>query len=343
MRRGFGSGGAVLGAASNRLRFAPQIEALFQLESDAGGEITGFGMPEVSKAHPQQRALNLAHDVLGDWIVRDQGERNTCSAFCVAAVAELTDFHAAEIDTPPDYSEEYLYSKISQIGLEELIKGIKKEDIAYLVATGGRFLLQAREALRTGALISEDDFPYEPSRDEGETANIAAFTPTGFVRAPDAVSQMVDIDVKAGLQINEDRRWLSSADDAGDAIDDLAARFITLLQDKKPIAAGFPSLSNGDYDIWFGHKVIENGEVGYPSLPKLQEMGINGGHSVCIVGYNTNGFDPGDGVFIFRNSFGTRFASNPDTTSKWQPPAPGYGTIPFRDVRLCCLDYLHLA
>ena len=48
-----------------------------------------------------------------------------------------------------------------------------------------------------------------------------------------------------------------------------------------------------------------------------------GGHAVCLVGYQDSASSPGGGYFIVRNSWGTGWAYA-------SPYGPGYGTIPYQ-------------
>jgi hypothetical protein len=86
------------------------------------------------------------------------------------------------------------------------------------------------------------------------------------------------------------------------------------LDQGKPVVLGVQTFPNWDYP-----SVSETGEITMP-LPRMQP---DGGHAICVVGYEERGGVPGGGAFIFRNSWGR----------KWARPhgrfGPGYGTLFF--------------
>lgn len=326
----FGTGGAILATSLDKLR-----RYLVPCEP----------APSTSPNPPH---INLASALIdsGSWPVRHQGHRNTCSAFCAVTLAELTAFHEKGQLPVTDYSEEFLYAMIDEVDYCDVVAGVTEREIALFDETGARFLAQANKALTVGALVDETDMPY----DTDDTADPAAVaTPsknlveqaktTGLANMVNLISPKKD----GELTIGPKRQWVASKDDSPEVLE-LVPIFIELLQNKRPIAAGFPLLVGSDHDIWFGSRAFETGHVFYPTLENKDDMEIEGGHSVCIVGYDTRGFDEGDGVFIFRNSFGQDFGwLNDDGPAPLRPPAKGYGTIAFRDVEWFCLEFMYRA
>ena len=72
------------------------------------------------------------------------------------------------------------------------------------------------------------------------------------------------------------------------------------------------------FTYWFSEPTHSSGDVRLP-LPGEK---IEGGHAMCMVGYQTDPDVPGGGYFLVRNSWG------PDWGSK-SPVAPGHARIPF--------------
>jgi C1A family cysteine protease len=97
------------------------------------------------------------------------------------------------------------------------------------------------------------------------------------------------------------------------------------LEEGKPFVLGVLTFPSWDYP-----SVADTGEISMP-LPGVQ---ADGGHAVCVVGYEMRDGIPGGGAFIFRNSWG----------EKWARPqgrfGGGYGTLFFEYVRLYGLDAL---
>jgi hypothetical protein len=90
-----------------------------------------------------------------------------------------------------------------------------------------------------------------------------------------------------------------------------------LLDAGRPFALGVRT-----YPSWEYPSVADSGEVPMP----LPRMNPDGGHAVCVVGYEVRSGVPGGGAFIFRNSWGKTWARR----SRFRP---GYGTLFFEYVR----------
>lgn len=92
------------------------------------------------------------------------------------------------------------------------------------------------------------------------------------------------------------------------------------LAESKPIAFAVPV-----YTSWFTEPTRSTGDIRLP-LPGEK---LEGGHAMCMVGYEADNETPGGGYFIVRNSWGTSWASQSLT-------APGHARIPFEYIRQLC-------
>ncbi|MEO0401096.1 MAG: C1 family peptidase [Pseudomonadota bacterium] len=287
---------------------------------------------------------NLATPLIDNraWPVPDQERRNTCAAFCASAMAELTDFHATGANTVVNYSEEFLYSAISRVPYREAVQDVSRKDIKRFQSQGVRFLAQAKIALQAGALVPDDAMAYDPDLAIHKVKDIppAVQEIAALQMRPTATNKKVR-KVNDELFVGQGRPWAASKDSDVEHVD-VVPEFVKLLAENKAIAAGFPLLSGGNYDIWFDDDVVKTGRIRYPSATKLADMPIEGGHSVCIVGYDTENAEPGGGVFIFRNSFADRFGWRPKKFSDAPALPKGYGYISFYDVDVFCMEFLHL-
>ena len=92
------------------------------------------------------------------------------------------------------------------------------------------------------------------------------------------------------------------------------------LADGHPVAFSIPV-----FDSW--HSTFVNPEVEHSGdIPNpIPNEIANGGHAMCLVGYEDSNDDPaaGGGRFLLRNSWGTTWASGSSTG------IPGYGTISY--------------
>jgi hypothetical protein len=86
----------------------------------------------------------------------------------------------------------------------------------------------------------------------------------------------------------------------------------------KPVVLAVKTFSSWDYP-----SVGQTGEIPMP----IPGSNSDGGHAICVVGYELNANVPGGGAFIIRNSWGTA----------WGKPqgrfGPGYGTLFFEYVK----------
>jgi hypothetical protein len=94
------------------------------------------------------------------------------------------------------------------------------------------------------------------------------------------------------------------------------------LDEGRPVVLGVLTFSNWDFPA-----AANTGEISLP-LPLSQP---DGGHAVCLVGYEPRPNAPGGGVFLFRNSW----------SKSWAPGSryrAGYGTLFFEYVRQYALE-----
>jgi len=85
------------------------------------------------------------------------------------------------------------------------------------------------------------------------------------------------------------------------------------LADGSPIAFAVPV-----YTYWFTEPVRRTGDIRLPLPGDHRE----GGHAMCMVGYEEDPQVPGGGYFLIRNSWGTSWASQSSIS-------PGYARLPF--------------
>ncbi len=91
----------------------------------------------------------------------------------------------------------------------------------------------------------------------------------------------------------------------------------TALDAGRPVVLSVKTFPNWDFDV-----VAQTGEI---SLP-FPGSNSDGGHAICLVGYELNPEFPGGGAFLFRNSWGTGWAKKEGRFG------PGYGTLYFEYV-----------
>jgi hypothetical protein len=113
-------------------------------------------------------------------------------------------------------------------------------------------------------------------------------------------------------------RWSNAKDcKAGDL-----AAIRAILDEGRPVVLGVETYSNWDFPT-----VADTGEITMP-LPGSRP---DGGHAICVVGYEARPGVPGGGVLIFRNSWGKTWAQQ----CRYRP---GYGTLFYEYVRLYAVD-----
>jgi hypothetical protein len=89
------------------------------------------------------------------------------------------------------------------------------------------------------------------------------------------------------------------------------------LAGNQPVAFAVPV-----FTYWFTEPVRSGGDIRLPLASDHQE----GGHAMCMVGYEDDPSVPGGGYFVIRNSWGTHWASHSSV-------AAGYARLPYDYIR----------
>lgn len=98
---------------------------------------------------------------------------------------------------------------------------------------------------------------------------------------------------------------------------------------KKAISAKcLPYVSVRFYDSIWNSRTNERGTI---NMPLIGENTV-GCHAICLVGYFEDHFMPGNGAFIFKNSWGESWAHNSYVSRR------GYGAIPYKYMESYCIE-----
>lgn len=162
----------------------------------------------------------------------------------------------------------------------------KKHD---LVPGEGTFIRVAMNRLEQDGIPAESEWPYNPNPIPGNEGHDPA--PAGIL----AKATPNRINSSSGLSATN--------------VDGLRR----VLVNGSPVAFSVPV-----YTHWFTEPTHSTGDVRLP-LPGEK---VEGGHAMCMVGYQVDANVPGGGYFMVRNSWGTGWASQ-------SAVAPGYARIPF--------------
>ncbi len=257
--------------------------------------------------------------LLGDarWRLREQGRRPTCIPFAVAAMLEHPHHLAGEDD--PDLSEQYLFW------------AMKNRSPSGIAAPQHHKLRQAMEALSLAGICAEDDQPYIAALPDPTWATGA--TPSAAVQAKAYKDRWTD------PVIYDDEP--EDAQGPG-----TAARVLALLRQGRATAIALPMMRDpkaapGENN-WRSRSALLYGKVPDP-MPGMVE---DGGHAVCILGFLPDQRERMGGYFLFRNSWGARFAEFPHTDIQdGVPPVgrQGHGLISARHLDRFCWELLSLA
>jgi hypothetical protein len=163
----------------------------------------------------------------------------------------------------------------------------KKHDM--LPDAEGTFIRVAMDRLDVDGIPVESDWPYNPNPIPGNEAHDPA--PAGI------------------LDKANPYRISSSSGLSATNVDSLRQA----LANESPVAFTVPV-----YTYWFTEPANSSGDIRMP-LPGEK---VEGGHAMCMVGYETDPNVPGGGYFLIRNSWGTGWASQ-------SVIAAGYARIPF--------------
>jgi hypothetical protein len=228
--------------------------------------------------------------------IRNQFHRGTCVAFTTAALLEAQIL----LDTRQqiDLSEQYVYSAARQNDPD------LRED--------GTYPQYALDGLLQRGACLERLWPYNAHNDWGQSLTFHA--PNYSLKDLDTDAQAHRITGYSTLLAND--------------VDDVKLALVR----KQPVAIGVPVYK----DAWFNGFTEMTGELQMP-LTRPNSDGtetlldtVSGGHAVPLIGYrdtpdpnNVADYRPGGGYFIFKNSWGTTWASSNANDG------PGFGILPY--------------
>lgn len=241
---------------------------------------------------------------LPNWPVRNQEQRGTCVAFGAAAGVEH--HRSAAGPGTPDYSEQFLYHRIKTASRDPHPN------------TDGTWLEFAGDMLAAHGICAEPLHPYDRP---GPINPVSGAAPSARAVA--------DAKGRIGRPSTYQRRPGSPA-----------AIILSLLQNGGPVAASLPvfedptTLANN----WTTRVGWLYGRVFDPPIQSV----ANGGHCVCITGFQPDPAEPTGGYFVFRNSWGPAWSANSPVPGQSHAPEPGYGEISATYVDNYCWELLQM-
>ena len=244
------------------------------------------------------------------WPVRDQRPRGTCVAFGVSACLEFVQYHAGPVGE--NLSEQFLYwaARTMTDNPDPLDEKI--------------WLRNAAKALREVGICTDAVWPYQA----GQSG--AAVGPNPDARAiADAATRKVELS-------RYYNKTCHSEPSCG-----VAALLVDCLKAGRPAAICLPVLkdastpddapTNWDWDDGQLYGIVAD------PLPEWIECG---GHCVCVTGWEPDPTEPLGGFFIFRNSWGSDWATRAPSTVEPRVPAPGYGRISASHIEARCWELI---
>ncbi len=261
-------------------------------------------------APPAGGAIDLR---VPNWPIRDQADRETCIAFASAACAERVSYNPGT-GGPTILSPQFLYSVIKTQTQDRLVDAGQETT----------FLQFARDALRDFGICSEQTWPYVPT--------LASYLlPTGGTPPSEAAV------AAAAANRFPPQNYQQPQGQPG-----VADQIIASLQANRPVAVSLPMFSDPEQKgetNWTNASATLYGHVMNP--PATSESQSDA-HAVCIVGFvpTSDSTEP-RGYFIFRNSWGTSWASRAPSTSGYAPE-PGYGDLSASYVDQYLLEMLEI-
>lgn len=251
-----------------------------------------------------------AFDQLERFPADDQGIRGTCVAFSAAGMFEMMSSLSLRKRKPFRLSHQYLYYRTKSTDQSP----INEE---------GSSLGAAMRVLKTDGCCLEKDLKYEPHHDLRQMYRIKGHRPEAseqrLIKNAEKykIGSFREIESNPGL-VDSIKRELCS---------------------NRPVGVGTAVFELA----WYNTLALRNGEIALPITDQsIQPPAILdnplGGHAIVLVGYrdnsripNAQSHRPGGGYFIFRNSWGKRWA--------WQSADhPGYGRIPYEYLMRFCLE-----
>ena len=240
--------------------------------------------------------------------IRDQGSRGTCVAFAATALREFFEgVHSG-------FSENYLYWGCKQID------GIKNQSGTYIKCSVEWITGDVSPDHEDDAGIClEKYWPYEKQKGENETNG----DPSNEARADAPRHRGKSFVGYLSSDVNGIKAALAGIHDG---------------EGGSPLTFGIPV-----FNSWYRNPVtIQTGRI---PMPLPNETWI-GGHAMLLTGYVDDGRFPGGGVFIFRNSWSERWASETIELSESggqtiEVPA-GYGILPYAFIEKYGRDFYTL-
>lgn len=241
------------------------------------------------------------------WPVRNQQNRGTCVAFGSTACMEHLCAMQSSDHTVTDLSEQFLYWAIKDHSNDP----VKTSD--------GTWLEYARDMLRTDGICTEDLWSYV-----GSPVNPVSGQ-TGSDPSDAAKSDAGNREVSATCY----QRNPTGA----------AAIVCQLLQNNRPVAVCLPVFKDPlvPQHGWGTPVAMAYGRI----LNPPPTSSVFGGHCVCVTGYVADASEPTGGYFIFRNSWGTGWASQAPAAGYYSPEQ-GYGEISATYVDKYCWEIMQL-
>jgi hypothetical protein len=222
------------------------------------------------------------------WPVRDQGLRGTCVAFATTAC------HEHLLNCTPDLSEQFLYW------------AIKVSVGDPWPSQDGTLIDYARQALASDGQCLEHFWPYFPSPIPGNVSQMSASEPSAAAKAD------------AATRLHSGAFYQTSGG---------AAAVLSALQSRqRPVAISVPVFKDPmmpQSDNWNTALGQLYGRVFDPPQTSVAD----GGHAVCITGFQSDPSEPLGGWFIVRNSWGSQSWGSQLPDPSYVGPEPGYGQI----------------
>lgn len=289
--------GSFAATATAMARQTPKVLG-FGAENPNSASASASAAPGSSMPGTHNRQLSGSIDLFDNrWPVRDQMARGTCVAFALAACRESHDLVISG-NYALDLSEQFLYWATKQRDPNR--------------SNEGTFLRFGAEALEHEGICEMNDWPYSGNLN---LSNITHEAP-GVDPSPTAFSN-------AGKWRYAARtRTASNVGSTGNAQTVLSL----LHQFQRPVAITLPVFYDpvtGQGNNWqtptaFSYGIVSNNPPG--ALPLK-------GHAVCVIGFVQDWTEPTGGYFIFRNSWGSDWATHAPSTYSYSP-AVGYGQVP---------------
>jgi hypothetical protein len=265
---------------------------------------TPYRVPGVAKAGAASRRGKIDLSGLpavdnrgqcGAWPVLQQGDRGTCVAFAVVASLE---HHHGPHGGPLDLAEQYLYWAAKQSPLDP----DPTED--------GTTLACAREALGANGVCAETLWTYNPTYDPNDLTHSAGGQHPQTPARNDAMTRVRNMTTYRS-SLRGRARELYDVLAAGQ----LAAVTLPVFAEKR----------GSRRHNWNALGAETEGRVLDPAPGAL----AIDGHAVCMVGFAPDASDPdanGGGRFLFRNSWGTSWATNGSVVTGGAAGI-GYGSV----------------